>query len=1396
MYRSQSRCFDLRGMTAILLLLLAFFLNTVDADEAEEASEVLIGDELRDIEMDADHVWIATDKGVNRYDRKTDEWKFFTISDGLVSNQVNCIAPERIEGILGQKSGDEVWFGTDSGVSMYDKNTGLWKTFTKKDGLIHNKVNAISARGRDVWIATDKGVSVYDKKKNSWKSYSKFPGLPTSKATSVYHQSSYAWIGTQRGLARYNYAYKKWEYFTTGGSMWYSPEDGIRKTNDSPIPDDRINAIDGQGRYVYIATKSCLAEFNEGVATSYLTERRAYSKLGRGRRTAVNSLYRSRRMESGARLRMKRARTEAWEELGWKCMNLSSLMGSKRDEVSDNFLDVKYRSGEAWVATSRGLARFDSWMGERQVFTKENGLIDDEVTAIAATGGEVWAGTAHGLGTYNLYRRSWKNYRMEKALPSSYVTALAEDKGGMWFATRGAVSSFDAKTERWKTYTRKDGLAGANIKSVAVVGNYVWFGTDEGVSRLNKSTKKWDNFSASQSGLVSDNVTATLVDGKYIWVGTKLGLNRYDDTAGQWTTYSTSFGLLDNSINALAADPKFVWVGTRGGLNRYDKAADKWTGYTTDDGLSNNVITALALDSERVWAATRRGLNMLDRKTEKWTNYTHKRINTIALQDGDKVWMGGRASISRYDLAADELQEFTDADAEGLSRVNVYGAQDTPQYVWFATDGGIFRYNKLDGTWWMYSPTKQRGSTATLADGNVRAIAGDKDYIYFATAAGISRYDRMNGNWLSYTTDDGLIGSDVYALLLDGPDLWAGTQDGVSKYDTVSDTWTSYARKDGLPANQVFSLALENGKLWVGTRSGAAYMEKGKPGWHKITRSDGLPDNHVWCVAVDEPYIWFGTNDGAARYDQAKEIWTIYRVDDGLLNNTVLSIGFEGKYIFLNTPGGVTIYDKELDSFTPFSQSDGLAGQTAASIGSSLPATQGSAPQPVKELRQEVWIGTYGGATRYDMVTDTARNISSEDGLASNKVQVIRMDGQYIWFGTDSGLSRYNRLTDEWTTFGKAAIATRDEQSSGLISYNIKSLAAEDNYLWVGTRSGLSRYDKINGDWQYFPMTESRPDNVPQKSASASIARAAEEFMGVLYPDNEKESILGGSGATPPTAAPSIRTISIRGKHLWLGTDIGLFVYDKSVDSLVWFTSEVKNIRNIRFHKDKVWIICDDKIAMFERGGAYESWTVFSDTRVDEEVTSDVGKSASKARDLDAGAGLINLTSAVVDGDRVWLGRENGLRVYNVKKRKPDKSIQLPEDLSDKKITATIMDGRYIWIGTREGLHRYDLQTGAWAVFTTDNGLTSNYVSCLAVGDQKIWVGSSDRGVSGYDRRSGAWDTFTTEDGLADNNVRAIAVDGKYVWFGTFSGGVCRYDKTSDLWTTYRTENYSGRPQT
>jgi len=1354
----------MKAIFLIPFILLITFL-TAYGDE-KPPDEVLIGNELRDIAMDEDYVWVATEKGVNRYDRKSDEWKFFTISDGLISNQVNCVAPELVEGLLGRKSGDEVWFGTDSGVSVYYKKTGEWKSFTTKDGLIHNRVNVISARGNDVWIGTDKGASMYDKKKRLWMSYSNFPGIPTTKVTAIYHQHDYAWIGTEEGLVRYNYKLKKWEYFRTTGSLWYNNQSGVRTAEDFPLLDNHINTIDGEGRYVYIATNSSLVVFDSMTAHDMTSEQRGYSGLGRGKRVQNSTRYRTQR--SGDSLSMSADREKLWKDLGWTHLNIVSLSADKSHEVSSAFFDVAYRSGQTWIATNRGLIRLDFLTTERQIFRKEQGLIDDEITTVATTGGEVWAGTPHGLSRYNTYRRSWTNYRMEQALPSAYVTALAEDKDGMWFATQGAVSSY--KNERWKTFTRNEGLAGNNIKSIAVVGNFVWFGTDEGISRLNKSTLQWDNFKTKSTGLVSNNITSVLVDGKFVWIGTKDGLSRYDDTTEEWKDYTTKTGLLDNQITSIIADPEFVWVGTKSGLNRYNKKSDDWISF------EKYAITSLALDGDNVLVGTNKGLSAIDRKTGEWKDYIDKPITAVSVQsDSQIIWLGGRRNISWYKPVTGEIHTFTDADVDGISRVNVYGIQNTTKYVWFATDGGIFRYSKSDGTWWTYSPSRQRGSMDTLADGNVRSVVADEDFVYFGTAGGISRYDKMTGNWLNYTTTDGLIDNDVYALMLDRADLWVGTQKGINRYDTVSDLWIGYTKKDGLASDMIYSLAISKSPkkiIWAGTRGGVAYFEDDK--WKRITVANGLPDNNVWSVDTDsnsKDEVWFGTNKGAVRYNYVKDTYIVYTVEDGLTDNVILSIGFTGKYVFLNTPKGATIYDSELDTFTPFSRPEGLVGASVKCADSE---------------HEKVWIGTENGVTLYDFVTDRTKSFNENDGLAGNNTQSIKVDGKDVWFATDSGVSRYDSVSDQWVTYRKISMVSQSSGSADLISPNIKSLAGDDNYVWVGTRIGLSRYDKLSSLWDKFPLSG---------DISSGNEASLDSPLAGLMPD------------LPRTTSPFIRTMAVTGKYLWMGSDDGLFIYDSSKKSLTGFISRIeediilKNIRNIIVDKSKIWIMCDDLIALFERTSNSNSWTFISDNRIveksiwlsaeiDTTTSQRMIKISEKRIDFDKGIGLINLTAAGVSGDLVWFGRTKGLSIYDTKKQKLVTSINIPDDLSQKIITAIAFDKGSSWIGTREGLYHYDFNTKTWDKMTTENGLASDRVSSLVVDDKNVWVGSSDRGISCYDKETSKWQVFKDEDGLADNNVRTILVDGDRIWFGTFSGGVCRYDKASDLWTTYRSADY------
>jgi ligand-binding sensor domain-containing protein len=58
---------------------------------------------------DSEVIWAATNQGVMRYNRQTQEWRRYTIEDGLMDNQVNAIAMD----------GDVVWFGANSGLTAF-----------------------------------------------------------------------------------------------------------------------------------------------------------------------------------------------------------------------------------------------------------------------------------------------------------------------------------------------------------------------------------------------------------------------------------------------------------------------------------------------------------------------------------------------------------------------------------------------------------------------------------------------------------------------------------------------------------------------------------------------------------------------------------------------------------------------------------------------------------------------------------------------------------------------------------------------------------------------------------------------------------------------------------------------------------------------------------------------------------------------------------------------------------------------------------------------------------------------------------------------------------------------------------------------------------------------------
>ena len=75
-----------------------------------------------------------------------------------------------------------------------------------------------------------------------------------------------------------------------------------------------------------------------------------------------------------------------------------------------------------------------------------------------------------------------------------------------------------------------------------------------------------------------------------------------------------------------------------------------------------------------------------------------------------------------------------------------------------------------------------------------------------------------DGQWQSYTTEDGLAGNLVYAVLQaqDGA-MWFGTNHGISRFD--GDSWKSFVPNTDQTGSDVYTLAeAANGDIWAGVR--------------------------------------------------------------------------------------------------------------------------------------------------------------------------------------------------------------------------------------------------------------------------------------------------------------------------------------------------------------------------------------------------------------------------------------------------------------------------------------------------------------------------------------------------------------------------------------------------
>lgn len=170
-------------------------------------------------------------------------------------------------------------------------------------------------------------------------------------------------------------------------------------------------------------------------------------------------------------------------------------------------------------------------------------------------------------------------------------------------------------------------------------------------------------------------------------------------------------------------------------------------------------------------------------------------------------------------------------------------------------------------------------------------------------------------------------------------------------------------------------------------------------------------------------------------------------------------------------------------------------------------------------------------------------------GLPSSHVTSIIQDNQgFMWFATTKGLSRFDGT--HWVQYAHE-ISNPNSLSHSILRSLIK---AKDGTIWAGSQRGLNRFDAATRTFKRYLFTH-------LNEACNHIRSIVEDTNGILWlgtnnsvvrfdPLTEKAELL--ALPTDEVSKPSvynIRCLLADGEMLWIGTQLGLYAYNRRTKS-------------------------------------------------------------------------------------------------------------------------------------------------------------------------------------------------------------------------------------------------------
>ena len=552
-------------------------------------------------------IWIGTDDGLVRYDGYHFEVYRHDTADPL------SIGNNRINTLLYDGRGEELFVGTDIGAAVYDFRTD---NFHRLEACGNRHIKAFLQTGDSLWVGTTTGLILTDRKSGRTTLYA---AANVARSIPSEHIACCREIGGELWFGAYNYLYR----LLPDGNLEPHPLPYSDRWHNNLLLD--ITADVRHPGALWLGTERGLIHYDPAARSQRLylenTPVKNFLHMQDGSlwMGTDNGLYikdeanRFRRFRHEVENSRSLSNNVVWTTFRDNGGNVwlgtdhgisiaaasaeSAFHGIKNFTGSDDGLDVGVircdPAGNLWLGGMNGLVRCDPRAGEGTWYKSGVGrqrLAHNKVRDLCADGEGLWIASDGGLDRYDYADGSIRHFHVSESsgrYSSNWMYAVREDRlGRLWIGTydgglfvvgknRLSGNGSPAVADFHFSTNSQPAVSGNVVSHLAINDRFCVILTNAGLDIVDLDMQSAS--AVSLPGVMTANILAE--DGPTIWVGADKGLCRID--ADKQIHAVPGFSL---PVRALIPQNGKLWVVGDSGISCYDVPRGEWSHYPPAEG--------------------------------------------------------------------------------------------------------------------------------------------------------------------------------------------------------------------------------------------------------------------------------------------------------------------------------------------------------------------------------------------------------------------------------------------------------------------------------------------------------------------------------------------------------------------------------------------------------------------------------------------------------------------------------------------------------------------------------------------------------------------------------------------------------------------------------------------